>query len=64
MSLPDAGDPGPLLDQFQAELAEAPTGVRTRIAPALAGLRRVAQGDRITGEQRLLGWTRGQPTRR
>nr|WP_221378287.1 hypothetical protein [Actinoplanes polyasparticus] len=60
LSLPDAGDPGPLLEEFQAELAKAPAGVRTRIEPALTGLRRVAMGGRITDELRLLGWTTGR----
>ncbi|MEU4215429.1 hypothetical protein [Actinoplanes sp. NPDC026623] len=66
LSLPDAGDPRPLIDGFHADLAAAPAAVRARIGPALVGLGYVAAGGRFTddrtpaGGRRLLGWTTGQ----
>lgn len=65
LSLPDTGDPRPLIESFHAELAAAPDGVRTRLAPALVGLGYVAAGGRFTGDstpaggRRLQGWTTG-----
>jgi hypothetical protein len=65
LSVPDAGDPRPVIDGFHADLAAAPETVRTRLRPAVAGLGHVAAGGRFTGERtpadgrRLLGWVTG-----
>ena len=66
LSVPGAGDPRPLIDEFHAELATAPDPVRARLTPALVGLGYVAAGGRFTdgstpaGGRRLLGWTTGR----
>jgi hypothetical protein len=66
LSLPDTGDPRPLVDQFHVDLAAAPETVRARLSPALIGLGYIAAGGRFTGEhtpaggRRLLGWTTGR----
>ncbi|WP_250001675.1 hypothetical protein [Actinoplanes sp. M2I2] len=59
LSLPGAGDPGPLTGELRSDLAGAPPGVRTRIEPVLNGLDHVARGGRLTEGERLLGWTTG-----
>lgn len=65
LSLPDAGDPRALIDQFHADLAAARETVRVRLSPAVIGLGYVVAGSRFTDERtpaggrRLLGWTTG-----
>ncbi len=65
LSVPGAGDPRPVIDEFHAGLAAAPDTVRGRLLPAVTGLGYVAAGGRFTdgrtpaGGRRLLGWTTG-----
>jgi hypothetical protein len=65
LSLPEAGDPRPLVDQFHVESAAAPSTVHARLSPALVGLGYVVAGGRFTDERtpaggrRLVGWTTG-----
>jgi hypothetical protein len=62
----DAGDSHRVIDQFHADLADAPDRVRQRVSPALIGLGHIAAGGRFVDErgpaggQRLLGWTTGR----
>jgi hypothetical protein len=65
LSLPHAGDPRRLVEQFHVDLADASPAVRVRIEPALVGLGYVAAGGRFVDERtpagghRLLGRTTG-----
>ncbi|HEX8346801.1 MAG TPA: hypothetical protein VF657_18980 [Actinoplanes sp.] len=66
LSMPDVGDPRRLIDEFHADLADAPVGIRTSVEPALVGLGYLAAGGRFTdghapaGGRRLLGWNAGR----
>jgi hypothetical protein len=64
MSLPGAGDPRATAGLLAVRLSDRPADVRTRLAPALAGLTHVAAGGSFSpdgtadgGGRRLLGWS-------
>ncbi|GGL57105.1 hypothetical protein [Planomonospora parontospora] len=69
MSLPGADDPRATAGLLAVRLSDQPADVRTRLAPALAGLTHVAAGGAFSpdspdgtadgGGRRLLGWSTG-----